>query len=445
MFYDKGTIRIEGNVHIPLAKWDERSNCYRALAYKYREILEYLVKHEIKFEDYVINDIIPTPLFDADINLREYQLQAVEKWMDDKRGVVVLPTGSGKTYVALEIIKELSTPTLVVVPTLALLDQWKEKLKIFGDYYIGEFSGRKKELKPITVTTYDSAYINIETLGNKFLLIIFDECHHLPAESYRIIAEMSIAPYRLGLTATYEREDNLHNLLPDLIGGKVFELKAKDLAGKYLANYSIRRLLIPLTDEERKKYEKSIKVFKEYIESNNIRIEDIEDFRKIIMRTKVDEKAYEALRSWDNARKIAFNSKNKLKKLKELLEEHKNDKIIIFTRYNNLVYAISKIFLIPAITHKTDKNERKYILDGFKKGKFRAIVSSQVLDEGIDVPDANVGIIVSGTGSSREFVQRLGRILRPAAGKDKAILYELISKETKELAISRRRRRKVGG
>ena len=445
MFYDKGTIRIEGNVHIPLAKWDERSNCYRALAYKYREILEYLVKHEIKFEDYVINDIIPTPLFDADINLREYQLQAVEKWMDDKKGVVVLPTGSGKTYVALEIIKELSTPTLVVVPTLALLDQWKEKLKIFGDYYIGEFSGRKKELKPITVTTYDSAYINIETLGNKFLLIIFDECHHLPAESYRIIAEMSIAPYRLGLTATYEREDNLHNLLPDLIGGKVFELKAKDLAGKYLANYSIRRLLIPLTDEERKKYEKSIKVFKEYIESNNIRIEDIEDFRKIIMRTKVDEKAYEALRSWDNARKIAFNSKNKLKKLKELLEEHKNDKIIIFTRYNNLVYAISKIFLIPAITHKTDKNERKYILDGFKKGKFRAIVSSQVLDEGIDVPDANVGIIVSGTGSSREFVQRLGRILRPAAGKDKAILYELISKETKELAISRRRRRKVGG
>jgi len=445
LFYDKGTIRIEGNVHIPLAKWDERSNCYRALAYKYREILEYLVKHEIKFEDYVINDIIPTPLFDADINLREYQLQAVEKWMDDKKGVVVLPTGSGKTYVALEIIKELSTPTLVVVPTLALLDQWKEKLKIFGDYYIGEFSGRKKELKPITVTTYDSAYINIETLGNKFLLIIFDECHHLPAESYRIIAEMSIAPYRLGLTATYEREDNLHNLLPDLIGGKVFELKAKDLAGKYLANYSIRRLLIPLTDEERKKYEKSIKVFKEYIESNNIRIEDIEDFRKIIMRTKVDEKAYEALRSWDNARKIAFNSKNKLKKLKELLEEHKNDKIIIFTRYNNLVYAISKIFLIPAITHKTDKNERKYILDGFKKGKFRAIVSSQVLDEGIDVPDANVGIIVSGTGSSREFVQRLGRILRPAAGKDKAILYELISKETKELAISRRRRRKVGG
>ena len=120
------------------------------------------------------------------------------------------------------------------------------------------------------------------------------------------------------------------------------------------------------------------------------------------------------------------------------MERHKNDKIIIFTRYNDLVYRISKIFLIPAITHKTDKKERSIILDGFRRGKFRAIVTSQVLDEGIDVPDANVGIIVSGTGSSREFIQRLGRLLRPA--KDKAILYELISKETGEVKVARRRK-----
>ena len=441
--YEKGTIRIEGNVHIPHAKWDERSGCYRALAYRYRDILDYLKNSGIEFEDHVTDNVIPSPIFEADFELRDYQIQAVEKWMVDRRGIVVLPTGAGKTYIALEVIKELSVSTLVVVPTLALLDQWKEKLSVFGKDFVGEFSGRKKELKPITVTTYDSAYINAESLGDKFMLLIADECHHLPAESYRHIAEMSMAPYRLGLTAVYERDDGLHTLLPDLIGGIVYELKPDDLAGKYLANYVVKRIMVPLTEEEKLEYERKARVFKEYIASRNIKLSSVEDFRNIVMMTGLDDKAYEALKSWESARKIAFNSKNKIKTLKEILEKHKNDKIIIFTRYNDLVYTISRIFLIPAITHKTDKKERSMILDGFKKGIFKAIVSSQVLDEGIDVPDANVGIIVSGTGSSREFIQRLGRILRPAEGKDKAILYELISKETGEVRVARRRKRRI--
>ena len=441
--YEKGTIRIDGNVHVPHAMWDGRSGCYRALAYKYRDILDYLKNSGIEFEDNVTDNVIPSPIFEADFELRDYQIQAVEKWMVDRRGIVVLPTGAGKTYIALEVIKELSVSTLVVVPTLALLDQWKEKLSVFGKDFVGEFSGRKKELKPITVTTYDSAYINAESLGDKFMLLIADECHHLPAESYRHIAEMSMAPYRLGLTAVYERDDGLHTLLPDLIGGIVYELKPDDLAGKYLANYVVKRIMVPLTEEEKLEYERKARVFKEYIASRNIKLSSVEDFRNIVMMTGLDDKAYEALKSWESARKIAFNSKNKIKTLKEILEKHKNDKIIIFTRYNDLVYTISRIFLIPAITHKTDKKERSMILDGFKKGIFKAIVSSQVLDEGIDVPDANVGIIVSGTGSSREFIQRLGRILRPAEGKDKAILYELISKETGEVRVARRRKRRI--
>ncbi len=435
--YERGTVRIEGNVHVPHAVWDGRSGCYRALASKYREIVEYLKRSGVEFEDRVTENVIPAPVFEAKIELRDYQRKAVERWMVDRRGVVVLPTGAGKTHVALEIIRRLSVSTLVVVPTLALLDQWKEKLSIFGDY-VGEFSGRRKELKPITVTTYDSAHINAELLGDKFLLLIADECHHLPAESYRQIAEMSIAPYRLGLTAVYEREDGLHNLLPELIGGIVFEMRPDELAGRYLAEYEVRKIFVPLSEEERRKYEEKAKVFKDFIVSKGIRLENVEDFRRIVMMTGFDEKAYEALKSWEEARKIAFNSKNKLRKLRELLEKHKNDKIIIFTRHNDLVYAISRTFLIPAITHKTDRREREIILKKFKEGVFRAIVSSQVLDEGIDVPDANVGIIVSGTGSSREFVQRLGRILRP---KEKAILYELISKETGEVRVARRRKR----
>ena len=440
--YEKGTIRIEGNVHIPLAKWDDRSRCYRALAYKYRDIVDYLKNSRIAFEDHVQDNVIPCPYyFDAEIELRDYQAEAVKRWMTGKRGVVVLPTGAGKTYVALDVIRRLSVSTLIVVPTLALVDQWKEKLILFGD--VGEFTGRRKELKPITVTTYDSAYVNAEFLGDKFLLLVFDEVHHLPAEAYRQIAEMSIAPYRLGLTAVYEREDGLHALLPDLVGGVVYELKPKDLAGKHLANYVVERIKVPLTEKEKELYDLKAKKFKEYIVLRRLKLENVEDFRQLVMMTGLDREAYEALKSWEEARRIAFNSKNKLKVLKELLEKHKGDKIIIFTRYNDLVYSISRIFLIPAITHKTDAKERKYILDGFKKGKFKAIVSSQVLDEGIDVPDANVAIIVSGTGSTREFIQRLGRILRPSKGKDTAILYELISKDTGEVKVSRRRRVKI--
>ncbi len=436
--YERGTIRIEGNVHVPYAVWDERSGCFRALAYRYRDVVEYLERSRIPYEDRVKDEVLPCPEFDVSFKLRDYQKEAVMRWLEFKRGIVVLPTGAGKTHVALEIIGRLSVPTLVVVPTLALLDQWKDKLSAFGDY-VGEFSGRRKDIKPITVTTYDSAYVNAETLGGKFLLLVFDEVHHLPAECYRQIAEMSIAPYRLGLTAIPEREDGLHELLPDLVGGIVFERKPRDLVGQYLADYEVKRIYVPLSDEERKRYEEKAKVFREYI--RGMRLKDVEDFRRLVMMVGVDGEAYKALRAWDEARRIAFGSKNKMRKLRELLEKHKNDKIIIFTRHNDLVYKISRTFLIPAITHRTDGDEREEILKGFRRGIYRAIVTSQVLDEGIDVPDANVGIIVSGTGSSREFVQRLGRLLRPKDGK--AILYELVSKETGEVRVSRRRRRAV--
>ncbi|WP_239233766.1 DEAD/DEAH box helicase family protein [Thermococcus chitonophagus] len=219
LYYDKGTIRVEGQGYVPHAKWDPRCKCYRALGYRYRDIVEFLTQENIEFEDHVFENAIPSPVYDeVEFELRDYQVEAVEKWMKEKKGIIVLPTGSGKTIIAMEIIRRLSLSTLVVVPTLALLEQWKERLSIFGE--VGEFSGKKKELKPITVTTYDSAYINAEILGDKFFLIVFDECHHLPSEAYRNIAQMSAAPYRLGLTAFPERADNLHTLLPSKGAGE---------------------------------------------------------------------------------------------------------------------------------------------------------------------------------------------------------------------------------
>ncbi len=438
IWYERGTLVIRGDAHIPFGAYDERSRCFRVLAYKYRDLIDYLDLSGIEYEDMVF-DLPPTPFFEAEFELRDYQEEAVKRWMTDRRGVVVLPTGSGKTFVAMEIIRELNVPTLVVVPTLDLVDQWIEKLSVFGE--IAEFSGRNKEIKAITISTYDSAYINADKLGNRFLLIIFDEVHHLPSESFRMIAEMSAAPYRLGLTATMERDDGLHEKLPELVGGKVFELKPQDIAGKHLAPYSIKRIIIPLDEGEKELYELKSRTFKDYVRKKGLKFSSPDDFRKIVMRTGFDNEAYKALRSWDEARKIAYNSKNKLKVLKRILEKHRGEKIIIFTRHNDLVYAISRLFLIPAITYRTDQKERKEIFRYFRKGIYRAIVSSQVLDEGIDVPDANVGVIMSGTGSSREYIQRLGRILRPS-GK-KAILYELVSAETSETRTSSRRRKKL--
>ena len=440
IYYERGTIVIKGDVHVPHAKFDHRSGTYRALAYRYRDIIEYLESNGIEFVDNAL-DPIPTPYFDAEISLRDYQEKALERWLIDKRGCIVLPTGSGKTHVAMAAINELSAPTLIVVPTLALVEQWRDKLRsIFGEENVGEFSGREKELKPLTVATYDSAYVNAEKLGNRFMFLVFDEVHHLPAESYVQIAQMSAAPFRLGLTATFERDDGRHEILKEVVGGKVFELLPDHLAGKHLASYTIKRIFVPLTEDEKEEYKKREKIFKGYLRAKGITLRRSEDFNKIVMASGYDERAYEALRAWEEARKIAFNSKNKILKLREILDRHRKDKIIIFTRHNELVYRISKVFLIPAITHRTGRDEREEILEGFKTGRFRAIVSSQVLDEGIDVPDANVGVIMSGSGSAREYIQRLGRILRPSKGKKEAVLYELISRGTGEVNTARRRK-----
>jgi len=440
-FY-KGTIQIEGEYHIPHTSWDERSHTYRAQALYYKEIITYLKESGIEYIDGVLS-LIPCPDLHFSVQLRDYQEEAFSRWLKDKKGVVVLPTGAGKTLVALKALEALNSSALIVVPTLDLVDQWIEAIRKFwsgsSDIDIGEYTGRKKVLKAITITTYDSAYINAENLGNKFKFLIFDEVHHLPSEGYRHIAEMCASPCRLGLTATYEREDGLHYMLSRLVGGKVYEVKTHELAGEHLSEYEIRKIKVEMSPEEQEKYAENIKIFKNYLRMYHIYMRSPEDFQKVIYRSGYDPRAWRAVRARNEARKIAYNSQAKIEELQKLLRTHRKDRIIIFTRYNDLVYTISKKFFIPCITHKTEKNERTDILRKFKKGVYTAIVSSQVLDEGIDVPEANIGIILSGTGSLREYTQRLGRILRPT--EKKAVLYEVISRGTAEIQTSARRSR----
>ena len=433
--FANGTITIEGDTAVPHATWDDRTADNRALGLHYRDIIEYLDQSELVYADEVL-DLLPCPDLRCDIELRPYQQEALDRWCADRRGVVVLPTGAGKTYLGMKAMQAVNAPTFVVVPTLDLVDQWREELRAF-DVPIGEYTGREKRLEAITVSTYDSAYAHAETLGNRFKLLVFDEVHHLAAEGYRQIAELFAAPFRLGLTATYEREDQKHEALPRLLGGKVYEIDTDELTGEYLSEYTVERISVDLTLAEQAEYDDKVATFRNYLVSSNLQMRGPSDYQKVVMRSGNDPQAWEAVRARNAARKIAYNSRAKLDELATLLSTHRDDRIIIFTRYNDLVYAIADRYFVPPITHTTPKDERRQILTRFREDEYPAIVSSQVLDEGIDVPDANVGIILSGTGSSREYRQRLGRILRPSDTPAK--LYELVSRGTGEVQTSYRR------
>ena len=440
LWFDKGTLLLKGEVGTPYGKWDPRSGCYRIKACHYRDVLDFFKASDICVED-AVSSLPALEQLKGSIELRNYQDKALDQWLvAGKRGVLVLPTAAGKTFIALKAVDLLKVQTLIVVPTLDLLDQWRKRVRDCLGVEAGVVGGGECVLRMVTVSTYDSAYAQAAFLGNHFLLLIFDEVHHLASPGYMQIAEMFFAPYRMGLTATYERSDQRHNLLPLLVGDPVYSVSVEELtAGKHLSDYTYEKIAVELTEQEQQLYDENMAVFRGYLESRHIVLYSASAFRRFIMSTGRDPKAREALLARNKALKVAVNSEAKLDLLAEKLEVYKDEKVLIFTLYNDLVYIISKRFLVPAVTHKTPREERREILTNFGNGKYKVIVTSQVLDEGVDVPDASVGIVLGGTGSKREFIQRLGRLLRKKEGK-LAKLVEIISKSTVEVDISRRRR-----
>jgi superfamily II DNA or RNA helicase len=444
LWFDKGTLLLKGNIGTPYGKWDPRVGCYRIKAYHYKDVIDYLKESKLSYEDRVCS-LPPTEQLKSNVALRTYQNEALDNWYGTgNRGVLVLPTAAGKTFIALKAIATLHLQTLIIVPTLDLIDQWQKRIRDHLSMEAGVIGGGENLVRMITVATYDSAYLQAEHLGNQFLLLVFDEVHHLASPGYMQIAEMYVAPYRMGLTATYERADQRQALLSPLVGDLVYSIDIKELAGEHLAPYTYEKLSVELTPEEQQIYNNEMNVFKGYLTKHRIVLRSAADFQKFIMTTGRDPQAREALLARNHALKIALNSEAKLHLLSEKLDDYQNEKILIFTLHNELVYNISRRFLIPAITYQTPREERREILTNFGNGKYHAIVTSQVLDEGVDVPDASVGIVLSGTGSTREYIQRLGRILRKVEGKT-ARLVEIISRETIEAGISRRRRPKSGG
>ncbi|MFB6299572.1 MAG: DEAD/DEAH box helicase family protein [Halobacteriales archaeon] len=439
--YEDGTIRIDGSAADSLTDVDRdpRSDTYRTPAFRYPAVLEQIEDADLTVNDTVLD--VPSVDVSSAYELRSYQAAALDAWADQyRRGVIELPTGSGKTVIGIKAIERLETATLVVVPTIDLLEQWRRELTEEFDVAVGQLGGGEQRLEPLTVGTYDSAYLRAEELGNRFGLVIYDEVHHLGGEGYRDIARLSAAPARLGLTATFERPDGAHETVAELIGPVVYALSPDELAGDHLAPYDVKRIEVDLTPEEREEYEKHQSTFVDYIARSSIEFRDGSDYQELVKRSGTDPAAREALLAKQRARDVMLNADRKLEELERILDRHRDDRILVFTAHNDLVYRIAERFLIPAITHRTGTTERREYLESFREGTTTRLVTSNVLDEGVDVPDANVAVILSGSGSEREFTQRLGRILRPKQDGGRALLYEVVSTETAEERIAARRR-----
>jgi len=439
--FEEGTIRLTGDVpeDLPGVERDERSKSARAPAYRYADLRAALSDRDLDCEDRVLD----TRSLDLSTSyeLRGYQQDALSAWRDaGDRGCLELPTGSGKTVIGIAAMVALGVPTLVVVPTIDLLDQWQRALETEFDRPIGRLGGGEQRVEAVTVATYDSAYLRVDELGDRFGLVVFDEVHHLGGEGYRDIARLLAAPARLGLTATFERPDGAHAVVTDLVGPLVQRVDVDELAGEHLADYDIKRVEVALTDDERERYEAFQGTFTDYLEQSNVQLRSGSDYQELVKRSGTDPKAREALLAKQRAREVMMNAERKVDRLADILDRHGEDRVIVFTAYTDLVYRLSERFLLPAITHETGAGERREILDRFRDGTYSRVVTANVLDEGVDVPDANVAVVLSGSGSEREFTQRLGRILRPKADGSRALLYEVVTSETAEERVSRRRR-----
>jgi superfamily II DNA or RNA helicase len=445
--YEKGTLVLsalstlpEVLDTIPFCKWDARIHKYRAKAFYYRFLLQILRTRQIPYEDRArqyeelsLQWVPPQTPF-------PHQQEALQAWLDQKKkGVVVLPTGAGKTYLALLAIQATQRSTLVVSPTLDLMNQWYELLSKNFQQEVGILGGGYYEIRPLTVTTYDSGHRHMDSLGNRFGFLIFDECHHLPGPLYALSAELSLAPFRLGLTATPERSDGQHLQYGEWIGKEVYRKEIQELAGDYLATYETRRVFVELSPEEREAYQESRKLYIQFLRSHRISMASPLGWQRFIMESSFNEEGRQAFLAYRKQKELAQGAPAKIRRLEQLLQEHLHDQILVFTNDNQTVYELSRLFLFPAITHQTKTKERKEILENFNHGIYKVLLTSKVLNEGINIPQANVAIILSGSGSTREHVQRLGRILRKVGDK-KALLYELVTRDTSEESISVRRR-----
>jgi superfamily II DNA or RNA helicase len=439
--FERGSLRLQAPASArvpPYLVWDDRVSVWRTAAMHHARLCEEAAAYHLRLADDA-GRFFPAPaLRPALPPLRADQQAAVEAWeRGGRRGVIVKPTGTGKTEIALSIIARHAAPCLVVAPLRDLMYQWQRRIAKGLGVEAGVLGDGRHEVWPVTVTTYDSAWIHMKEIGNRFRLIVYDEAHHLPGPSQHESALDCLAPMRLGLTATPARADGRDAMLAELIGPVVYEEGLDAARGKTIADYAIVRVPIYLTEAEQAEFDELSRSIRRYVAARS-KDEPRFDWAELARRSRTDPEARDIVRKRWRKLAIVNRSAEKLRVLEDVFRLHPDDQCVVFTASNRMALEVSARFLVPALTAHSDKHERNAVLDAFAAGRLRALAACEVLNEGWDAPAVKVGVVLGGEKGVREAVQRLGRLLRKS-GDRTARLYEVVLQETPDVARARRR------
>jgi superfamily II DNA or RNA helicase len=443
LVFDRGTLVLHGNPadagSLPGVLWDPRIGAWRAPAFYHLELSSELTRRCANFIDEV-RPQLTAPLQIHYPELRPYQAAAISSWeLAHRKGIIALPTGSGKTRAAIAAIARSGLRTLCLVPTRVLLAQWIKTLSDVARVPIGEYGDGHRIEHPITVATFASAIRNMETLGNRFDLLVIDEVHHFGSGAGDEVLEMCTAAARLGLSATPPEDEMRRSRLDALVGPEVYRVTVEELAGRYLAAFQLITISIGLTSMERKAYDAEISVFRPVCRAFFDAAPGA-SWADFMMAASKSDTGRRALAAWRRSRAIVRYPAEKRRVVNDLIMRHRDGRILVFAADNDTAYSVAREHLVQPITCDIGAAERSRALGRFAKGELRILVSARVLNEGIDVPAADVAIVVSGSQGSREYVQRVGRVLRPSEGKE-AVVYDLVCRGTFEVRHAGKHRR----
>jgi len=355
---------------------------------------------------YVDGEAHPIALRENGWHLRDYQRDAADSFWHGGSGVVVLPCGAGKTLVGAAAMAQAQATTLILVTNTVAGRQWKRELMArtsLTEEEIGEYSGERKEIRPVTIATYQimttrrkGEYRHLELFDSRdWGLIVYDEVHLLPAPIFRLTADLQ-SRRRLGLTATLIREDGREGDVFSLIGPKRYDAPWKDIENQgWIAPADCTEVRVTLTDAERMNY---------------------------------------ATAEPDDRYRIAATARTKLPVIKTIVDQHPDDQVLVIGAYlDQLDDIAAELGDVPIVQGSTTTRERERLYDAFRAGEQRVLVVSKVANFSIDLPEAAVAVQISGTfGSRQEEAQRLGRILRPKANGEVAHFYTLVTRDTRE-------------
>ncbi len=363
---------------------------------------------------YVDGEAHEIALADGDWTLRDYQQHAVDGFLAGGSGVVVLPCGSGKTIVGAAAMAELSATTLILVTNTVAARQWKAELlrrTTLTEDEIGEYSGARKEIRPVTIATYQvlttrrkGVYPHLDLFDARdWGLIVYDEVHLLPAPVFRFTADIQ-ARRRLGLTATLVREDGREGDVFGLIGPKRYDAPWREIESQgWIAPADCTEIRVSLSDSERTVY---------------------------------------AIAEFEDKYRLAAHAPAKTRVVKHLLMRHEGEQTLIIGQYLDQLEELAESLQAPLVTGKTPVKERERLFEAFRTGEVTTLVVSKVANFSVDLPEATVAIQVSGTfGSRQEEAQRLGRVLRPKSDGRTAHFYTVVTRETVDAEFAAKRQR----